>query len=92
MRLLGRGNVIDALVLGTLAAGLTVNTMVFSSTASAEPCSETTYYGCVVDPHAPLPEPPPGVSRDYGVPAWTPGIEVCPPLSGHEIGVAPICI
>lgn len=92
MRLLGHGKVIGALVLGTLAAGLTVNTMAFSRAASAEPCSENTYYGCVVDPHAPLPEPPPGVSSDDGVPAWTPGIEVCPPLSGHELGVGPICI
>ena len=92
MSSLPRGNMIPALVLGTLVAGLTVNTMAFSSAASAEPCSETTYYGCVVDPHAPLPEPPPGVSSDYGVPAWTPGIEVCPPLGGHGIGVGPLCI
>jgi hypothetical protein len=89
---LPRGPVIDGLVLGMLAAGLTVNAMAFSSAASAEPCTESTYYGCVVDPHAPLPEPPPGVSSDYGVPAWTPGVEVCTPLAGHEISVGPVCI
>jgi hypothetical protein len=84
-----RGNVF---VLATLAAGLTMNAMAFSSAASAEPCADTTYYGCVVDPHAPLPEPPPGVSSDYGVPTWTPGVEVCPPLGGHGLGVGPPCI
>jgi hypothetical protein len=87
-----RGNVIGPLVLGTLTAGMIVNVVAFSGPASAEPCSETTYYGCVVDPHEPLPELPPGVSSDYGVPAWTPGMELCPPLGGHQLGVAPICI
>jgi hypothetical protein len=80
------------LVAAMLAAGLPLGALACSSGATAEPCTDTTYYGCVVDPHVPLPEPPPGVSSDYGVPAWTPGVELCAPLGGHQLTVANICM
>jgi hypothetical protein len=89
--MIGVANVARRAVVGLSIAGLAISAIVFSFDASAEPCTEDTYYGCVVDPHVPLPEPPPGVSSDYGVPAWTPGVEPCRPLGGHELSVGPVC-
>lgn len=80
------------LVAGMLSAGLPLGAIAFSSVATAEPCTDIPYNGCVVVPYAPVPEPPPGVSSDYGVPGWTPGVDLCMPLGGHQITVGNICI
>jgi hypothetical protein len=80
------------LVAGMLSAGLPLGAIAFSSVATAEPCTDIPYNGCVVVPYAPVPEQPPGVSSDYGVPGWTPGVDLCMPLGGHQLTVSPICI
>lgn len=81
-----------ALTAAAALLSLTAVAVAVPAVGHADPgCTDIPYYGCIYVPNAEIPSAP-GVPANIPVPAWTPAIDLCGPLGGHQIIVGNICI